>query len=379
MFKDLIKKILGRRHHPLNRILISGDNLIHNFNYLSSFSKNFNIAPVLKSNAYGHGVEEITMILDQLNAPFFCVDSLFEAYQLLKLKIKTPILIMGYIDPRNLSAKKLPFSYAVYDLELAKAINKYQKGASVHIKVDTGMHRLGVPIENLGEFLDDVKKLEGIKIEGLMSHFASVTSQKDPLFKSQLNNFIKAKQVLKKNGVNPKWFHIGASETVLNPEARKQIIKVSNMARAGKALYGYALNIDDEYLKPVLKFISRLVQIKKIKRGDRVGYYGTYEAKKDMLIGLLPLGYNDGVDRRLSNMGFVTINRIPCQYVGRISMNISAISLEKVNNPQVGQEVVVISDNPNDPNSILNIAKTCGTVPHDVLVRLVYTTRREVV
>src|SRR3990170_2390654 len=93
----------------------------------------------LKNNAYGHGILEIAKILDSQKAPFFCVDSLYEAYQLLKIKIKTPILIMGYTNPENLKVKRLPFSFAIYDLETLKVLDKYQPGAKIHIKVDTGM------------------------------------------------------------------------------------------------------------------------------------------------------------------------------------------------------------------------------------------------
>src|SRR5581483_5638239 len=140
-------KFLKRKSYPLNKIYLSQKNLFHNYKYLTSLDPKIQIAPVLKSNAYGHGIELMGQVLDRVGVPFLCVDSLFEAYQLKKVGVKTPILIMGYMDPQSLMIKHLPFSYAVYDLALAKAINDYQKGAEVHIFVDTGMHREGVGIE----------------------------------------------------------------------------------------------------------------------------------------------------------------------------------------------------------------------------------------
>ena len=152
-----IKKIFGREYHPLNRIEISRSALVHNYQYLSNLNKKILIAPVLKSNAYGHGLVQVAKLLDPLGAPFFCVDSIYEAYELLKAGIKTKILIMGYIDPENLKVKKLPFSYAVYNEEQLKVINKYQKGAGIHIKFDSGMHRLGITIDELSKFINTLK------------------------------------------------------------------------------------------------------------------------------------------------------------------------------------------------------------------------------
>ena len=101
-----IPSVFRKSYYPLNQITISKSRLLHNYSYLSGISKNLKIAPVLKSNAYGHGINNVAKILDRVGAPFFCVDSLYEAYELLKLKIKTPILIMGFVHPENLKVKK---------------------------------------------------------------------------------------------------------------------------------------------------------------------------------------------------------------------------------------------------------------------------------
>jgi len=169
---DRIRKLSGHTYEHLNIIEISASRLNHNYNYLSSLKKNIKIAPVLKSNAYGHGLLQIAKIVDRLNPPFICVDSLFEAYELLKANIKTQILIMGFISPKSLKTKKLPFSFVVFNKELVDAISKYQPHAKIHIFVDTGMHREGVNLDELPSFIKYIKTKTNLEIEGLMSHFA---------------------------------------------------------------------------------------------------------------------------------------------------------------------------------------------------------------
>ncbi|OGE29582.1 alanine racemase [Candidatus Daviesbacteria bacterium RIFCSPHIGHO2_01_FULL_40_11] len=376
---DRFLNFFRKSYQTLNIIKVSRDNLLQNFNYVAALDKKVKIAPVVKSNGYGHGIINVAKILDPKNTPYFCVDSLFEAYQLQKAKVKTPVLVIGYTNPENLKFKKLPFSFAVFDLETVKVLNKFQPNCGVHIFVDTGMRREGVTIEELPNFLNNILKLPNVKIEGLMSHLASSKSRTDPLFLAQIKQFKKAKEIFKKMKVHPKWFHIGATGSLVNPETRPIIAGVSNLARAGLALYGFSSSTFDENLKPALSLTSKIVQIKKVSKGEKLGYEGTFTAKKDTLVGVLPIGYYDGVDRRLSNKGIFLVDNIECPVLGRVCMNINIINLKLVPNPKVGQEVIVYSGNPEDKNSIGNCAKRCKTIPYDLLVNLAETTRRIVV
>ncbi|KKR83865.1 MAG: Alanine racemase [Candidatus Daviesbacteria bacterium GW2011_GWA2_40_9] len=322
--------ILKRQYQTLNLIQISHDALTHNYHHLSSLDQNLKVAPVLKSNAYGHGITEAAKVLDSLGAPFFCVDSLYEAYELLKAHIKTPILIMGYTHPNNFKVKKLPFSYAVYDLQMAQVLNNYQWDAKIHIKIDTGMHRLGVPLEELSAFLQELKKLPNLKVEGVMSHLASASNTQDTLYQTQVKNFKQALKIIRKSGFDPKWVHLSASAGLLNPQIRKELSKFSNMARCGLSVYGISPNKESSHLKPALKLTTKIAQIKKLKKGDKIGYDGTYTAKKELILGVLPIGYFDGVDRRLSNQGAFLVEGVKCPIVGRVSMNITTIDLSKM-------------------------------------------------
>lgn len=372
---DLLK-IFRKKYHTLNRIEILHNHLLDNYKYLSSLNKKIKIAPVLKSNGYGHGIINVAKILDPLNTPFFCVDSLHEAYQLQKANIKTPILIMGYTNPQNLKIKKLPFAFTVFDIETAQILNQYQQNCSIHIFVDTGMHREGIRIDDLPEFLKKLKLMQNIKIEGLMSHLSSSKSNNDPLFVNQINNFKKSRQILAKFTIKPKYFHIAASGALINPQTFKIISRASNLSRAGIALYGLEQNLR---LKPALRLISQIAQIKKLKKGEKTGYEGTFTAKKDMMIGILPIGYNDGVDRRLSNISKLLIKQTLCPILGRISMNITTVDISKIHQPYVGQEVIVYSENKYNLCSLENSAKLCKTIPYDLLIRLDPSIKRVVI
>lgn len=363
---SLVKKLLGREYQPLNKIYINKQALLDNYSYLSSVNSIVRVAPVLKSNAYGHGIKLAAEVLDS-KPPFFCVDSLYEAYELLKSKTQTPVLVMGYIDPKSLNVKKLPFSYAVWDLEVIKALNKYQKGAEIHIFVDTGMHREGVSVEELPEFLSAIKQFNNLTISGLMTHLAEAEKADSELTKYQLKEFKKAYEVVRKAGFSPKFVHLGGSGALF-----LKLPTYINVIRTGISTFG----IGNPNLKPILKLTTKLVQIKNIRKGDKVGYDGTFEAKVDTVVGILPIGYYDGVDRRLSSRGIVLIDEVECPILGRVSMNLTAVDITKVNEPKIGQEVIIFSDNPSDKNSIENAAKTCETIPYDLLVHLASSTKR---
>lgn len=368
---DSIRKIVGHKYHPLNEIEISKNALLHNFKYLTELSK-VPVAPVLKSNAYGHGIEIVGKILDEINPPLICVDSIYEAYQLLNAKVKTPILVMGYVSGENLSVKKLPFSFSVYTNEMITNIKKYQPHAGVHIFVDTGMHREGVPMEELPEFLKKAKSLN-LNIVGIMSHFGKPDSPSNINTKTQIDNFEKAIEAGKKLEIDFKYIHLFASNGIRNI---KNYRRVDNLTRSGKVLYGIDTEKNSKKLKPVLRLNSTIIQIKKLKKGEELGYDFIFKAPHDMMTAILPIGYNDGVNRRLSNKGFVKVNDKFCQIIGRVSMNITVIDVTDVKNIRVGQKVNIYSDNPMDKNCVFNVAEITDTIPYEILTHLNPSTKR---
>lgn len=375
MWQRLKSAVFSRQYHPLNKIAISLTNLTSNFNYLSSLNSNCKIAPILKSNAYGHGLKEVSRLIDQLKPPLVCIDSLFEAYELQKASIQTPILIMGFVDPQNLKIKKVPFCFSLFDLNLSQALNNFQPGALVHLFVDTGMNREGLLLKDLRSFIREIKGLN-IQIEGLMSHLSSADEEKkgNSQTQKQIQNFNEAIKICREEGLNLKWTHLQASAGFLHHQ-----VPQCNLARVGLGLYGLDPANLDQNLKPVLTFQTKLIQIKKIPKGENIGYGATFQTKKETLIGILPVGYFDGLDQRLSNRGMVTVGGIICPIIGKVSMNITTIDLSFVSDPILGQEVVIFSNNPKDPNSIINSAKLCKVVPYEILVKLNPTIHREII
>ncbi len=377
MFRFLQK----RSYQNLNKISVSKSALLANHQKIQALHQEAKVCPVLKSNAYGHGLKETATIFDAMGSPFLIVDSLFEAYELYKLKVKTPVLIMGYTAPENFKVKKLPFEIAVFDLDLAKILNRYQARCSVHIFVDTGMNREGVKIADLPQFLAEIKKLRNLKATGLCSHFADADNPSSLEFtKQQIETFKKALEIMQEFGIDPKWRHISASGG-----AFKVKDKAFNMLRVGLAHYGInplAQNDADKNkiaLKPALEFSSTLVQIKKISKGDLVGYNCTFQAKKDMTIGLLPAGYYEGVHRGLSNLGCVKIRNIYCPIIGRVSMNMTSVDISKLKNPKIGEKVIIYSSKITDKNNLLENAKLIKVIPYELLVNLAESVKRVVV
>jgi len=287
----------------------------------------------------------------------------------------TPILVMGYVDPKNLQGKELPFSYAVYDDEQVAAISKYQKSPTLHIFVDTGMHREGVTLSDLPEFLDRIKKFDNIQIEGVMSHLGA--GDKRSATKNQLEQFEIAKELVHQAGFRPKWFHIAASMGLLHHADYEG--KIGNLSRCGIALYGIDPEGKDKNLRPTLTFKTTLNQIKTLRKGDKVGYDFTYTAEKPMTVGLLPVGFFDGVDRRLSNKGSVLIGQTVCPIIGRVSMNLTTIDISQVRSAQVGDKVIIYSNRSSDKNSLFHSGVIGGSTAYDFLVRLVPSTKRIVV
>src|SRR3972149_6253295 len=176
---SLLKRTAYRH---LNQVQVSKTALEHNHRALQQFHPEAKICHVLKSNEYGHGLKQVAPIFNSFGSPFLVVDSLFEAYELYKLGVRTRILILGYTDPVNFKVKKLPFHVAVFNLELAKVLNHYQPDCSVHIFVDTGMSREGVPLAELRAFMKELKKLSNLTVAGLASHFADSDNPRSTAF-----------------------------------------------------------------------------------------------------------------------------------------------------------------------------------------------------
>jgi alanine racemase len=370
------KKRLSNRQ-PLIRVKVIRKNILHNFNEFKKVSPIIELAPVLKSNAYGHGLINVAQILAQESLSFFCLDSLFEAWQLYHSGIKKKILILGYVRPEEIChncPKNL--SFTIVALEQLEYLSKNLSSPRlVHLKIDTGMHRQGILIDNLSLAKDLIRKNNNIILEGICSHLADADNQNTDKTIVQIRIWNRVVDDMQMHFPKIKYFHISSTSGFCH------IKKINaNVLRLGIGLYGYDVVSTKELdLKPALTMNTIITSVKEIDTGDAVGYNFTFQANHKMKVATIPIGYFEGVDRRLSNVGFVKIGTEFCPIIGRVSMNITTIDVTDVLSAMVGDEVMVISSDKDAKNSIKSIAKTCQTIPYEILVHIPVHLKREIV
>lgn len=347
-------------HRPLVEIGISRDNLLHN---LHTYQKNYpdlKFAPVLKSNAYGHGLALIAELLDKQDIAFFMVDSYFEARTLRRVGIRSRILILGYVRPEEIASSKLHnIDYGIVAIEQLRDLVKIvQKPTRVHLKIDTGMHRQGVAKKNLDEAIALIKSQLHLQLVGICSHFADADNPtSDAHTRGQVEVWNEVAKELLLQFPSITYRHIAATKGVAKGSAAH-----TNVARLGIGLYGFDTSPDGSTeLKPVLEMRSIITSLRDVPPGDFVGYNATFTADKPTRVATVPVGYFEGIDRRLSNVGSMQVRKKNCKITGRISMNMSSIDVTAVPEVQQGDEVVAISRDPRAPNSISNIAQALVT------------------
>lgn len=377
--KKIIQKIIGPKveYQPLIEVRIFKNALLHN---LGEYQKKYSavkFAPVLKSNAYGHGLVEVAEILDNQNLPFFMVDSFYEALTLRLAGIKTKILILGYCRQKQLLENSLKnISFGIMDLEVLKKLSSAAlKKINIHLKIDTGMHRQGILLGQVDEAMRLIKSNKNLILEGVCSHFADADGPDPSFTQSQIETWNKAVKIFKQNFPEVKYYHFA---NTAGTHYSKEID--ANVCKAGIGLYGINTSTFEEMdLRPVLEMVSVISSVKSIKAGDKVGYNVTYEAKNPTVVATVPVGYNEGVDRRLSNKGSYKVGRVFCPLAGRVSMNMTSIDVSAVAGIKIEDEVTVISGKKTDQNSVENIAKLCDCIPYEVLVHIPSHLRRRII
>lgn len=368
--RKLFRKIRQKRfnYKSLVDVLIYKDNLLQNLNEFKKLDSAIDVAPVLKSNAYGHGLIEIAKILDKQSAPFLVVDSYYEAMILRNEGIKSKILIIGYsLDENILNNKLKDTAFTIGSLEQLKSISsELREKTKFHIKIDTGMHRNGLLLSEVEQAVKIIKENKNIFVEGICSHLADADGDDSVYTMDQIKKWNEIVENWKNNFSETIYYHISATAGSLFSGSIN-----ANIMRLGIGLYGINVSLNDKLnLKPVLEMKSVISSIKEIKKGYKVGYNTTFIAEKDMKIATVSVGYYEGVDRRLSNNGFLKIQNKFCPIIGIVSMNITIIDITNIEQAKVGDEVIVISPNLEDENSVTEVAQKCKTIPYEILVHI---------
>lgn len=363
-------------YQPLIELRIHKNNLLHNLHVMQKAFPHLAIAPVLKSNAYGHGLLQVAEILKNEDIPFLCVDSFFEALILRNEGISAPLLILGYTPIENIRHSNLKDIYfSVLSLEELKSLSGLDsKNIEIQLKINTGMNRHGLHPSELDEAVEIISGNPHLKLKGAYTHLADADSIGSVLTKKQIDTWNKAAARLRQSLPELEQLHCSASSGAMyNKEIE------ANIMRLGLSLYGFNSGLGNFDLKPVLEMTSRISSLRKIQVGETVGYNASFMAEHPMRIATIPVGYTEGLDRRLSNKGFIEVRGKLCPIIGRVSMNIASVDVSQIEDVRLNDEARVISLDPSSPNSVEGMAKLGSEISYDILVHIPAHLRRLIV
>ncbi|MFA6549977.1 MAG: alanine racemase [Candidatus Gracilibacteria bacterium] len=344
---------------PISRVEISKKALEHNIAaFKSLIGKNVALCFCVKANAYGHGLAQVGKIISEYKDGgkniWLGVNAAFEAEILRNAGIKNPIYILGYVPLDQIEAAvKMDVRFVVYNKETvdttAKAAKSLGKKAKLHIKIETGNNRQGVMPEDAVKFAKYITANKNLELEGISTHFANIEDTTEHEFASfQLMNFEKTIAKIEATGIRIKYKHCAnTAATILFPETHM------TMVRVGIGLYGmwpsketYVSALQKGRgkikLEPVLTWKTKIAQIKIIPEGSYIGYGCTYKTTAKTKIAIVPVGYYDGYDRRLSNNSYVLIHGKRAPICGRVCMNIIMVDVTDIRDTKLEDEVVLL-------------------------------------
>lgn len=344
-----------------------------NFAVVAQAAAPARVVAIVKADGYGHGVVPVARRLEEAGGEAlhgFGVALAEEALELREAGIRRAILVLNgayggaYADV--LAAGLTP---VVYDRGHLEGFARAARGRpfAVHLKVDTGMSRLGVSLGELDGFLTALDRTPGARVEGLMTHLMAADSD-DAVTAEQLQRFTRAQHALRAHGHRPRLLHAANSAaTFRHPSARYDLV------RPGIALFGHAGSDDvSAPLRPALRLRSEVLALRDLRPGDRVGYDGTFTASRPTRLATLPIGYGDGLLRAASNRGFVLVRGRRCPLVGRVSMDLSTVDVTDVPGVAVGDEACFLGaqegpDGVRGAIDMVELAEASGTAPYEVL------------
>jgi len=330
----------------------------------------------IKANAYGHGALEVAKLLEHKGVAFLGLATVDEAVFLREKGIRIPILILNAVLEKEIEAVlEHDLIQTISDEEsakqLEKAASRRKRIVPVHVKVDTGMGRLGLWHEEAFFLMEALQHYPHLFVEGIYTHFANADETDPKRTKEQLGHFQELISTLKKKSLLPQWRHIANSAGLLyHPESHL------NLARPGLAVYGIHPCPPREgkegasQLQPALTLTSRIVYLKRTPKGRKISYGGTYTTSKETLIATLPIGYADGYNRLLSNKGKVLVRGQFAPIVGRVCMDQTMIDVGEVPKVSVGDEVVLIGRQGNHEIRVDELATHCNTISYEILTSL---------
>jgi alanine racemase len=324
---------------------------------------------VVKADAYGHGAIPVSLRLEKLGVEYLGVAIPEEGVELRKGGVKTPILVLGGIFGREVDQffrfRLTPVIFRKDSLKiLSREAERRRRKVKVHLKVDTGMGRLGVPLNLWPDFLREVRRFPRIEAEGILSHF-SMTDEEKGFTQNQWRAFQGAVAIAQKLGISSRYLHMASSATLtafLGYSAR--------LVRPGIMLYGSYPSPTFRTLiplKPVMTLKTRIHFLKSVPQGTRISYGGTFKTQRESLIATLPIGYADGYSRHLSNHGEVLIHGKRAPVVGKVCMDFIMVDVTDIPRVSVGDEVILMGRQGKEQITPEAIAEKINSISYEVL------------
>ena len=321
---------------------------------------------VVKTDAYGHGAVPLAEVFEKLDYVWgYAVASLDEGMILRKHGIKKPILVLGCVFPDQYDEMvRSEIRAAVYTEEMARgmaeAAKRAGKDAYIHIKIDTGMGRIGFPVsEESAEIIGRISRLENIQIEGMFTHFAKADETDKTYTYGQHKKFMWMKEQMEKRGVEIPYYDCDNSAGIIDFPDMKH-----DLARAGISTYGMypseEVNQDAVDLKPVLSLVSHVIFVKTVEPGTSISYGGTFVAPKQMRVATIPVGYGDGYPRSLSNKGSVLIHGKRARILGRVCMDQFMVDVTDIPDVEFMDQAVLIGEDQDDRITVEELAELSG-------------------
>jgi alanine racemase len=335
------------------RAEINLEALRHNLRVARRHAGDARVWAVLKADAYGHGAPAVARTLERAKIDGFCVALLEEAVELREAGIVAPILVMGgHYGNAHDEVVARSLTPVVHDLGQAEAFARLVRSGEtpgpveVHLKVDTGMARLGVTMKALPDLAARLAQMPEIRVRGLMTHLACADAPSDAETAEQMLRFDEATAQLVRHGIRPDVRHAANSAALLRATALEPGRARLDAVRPGIALFGVSPSVDGHALaadlKPVMRVRTEVVALREVDEGSPVGYGGTWKAPRRARIATLPMGYADGLSRRLGNRGHVLVRGARAPIVGAVSMDMTMVDVTDVPGASVRDEVVVL-------------------------------------
>jgi len=336
----------------------------------------------VKANAYGHGMLEVSQTALAAGADWLGVQSLEEGVLLREKGFTCPILALGYVPFEGLKeAVAGEMRLTVYNFEtldrLVQVCRELRKKANLHLKIETGTYRQGITEEDVLSFARKAREFPELVLEGISSHFANIEDTTDHSYAQyQLDTFKRIVGMLEKNKIEIPLKHMSCSASaILFPDT------YFDMVRAGISIYGLwpsketflscrLQNREPLLLKPVLSWKTRVVQVKKVPRGAFIGYGCTYRASRESTLAVVPVGYYDGYDRRLSNSSYVLVKGKRAPLRGRVCMDFIMADVTDIPGVEAEEEVVLLGNDGEESITANDLASLVGTINYEIVTRI---------